>query len=537
MSKQILFEDKARERLYAGVEKLARTVSVTLGPAGRNVILERSFGGPSVTRDGVTVAKEIELADTFENLGAKLVREVASKTNDEAGDGTTTATVLAANMLKLGMRYMAAGVAPTELRSGIDKAVRAAVEKITRMSKSVKGRREDIARVGTISANQDREIGELFAEAVERAGEKGVITVEEANGVETVLDFVEGLSFDKGYLSPYFITDLNSMSTVFEDALVLVHEKKISNLQDFLPLLEQVAQSGKPLLIIAEDVEGEALAALVVNKLRGVMKVVAVKAPGFGDRRKAMLGDIATVTGATAIMEDTGRKLESVTLADLGRVKKLTVEKERSILVGGAGRKSDIQARIKQIEAQIERSTSEYDKEKLQERLAKLVGGVAVVKVGGTTEAEMKERKLRVEDALAATRAAVEEGVVPGGGTALLRCIPELDSLEIEGDEHFGVEIVRQALRAPARAIADNAGRDGSLVVEEVLAKKGWFGYNALTENFEDLGKSGVIDPTKVVRTALQNAGSIAGLLLTTNTLVTELKDEEKAVPTEGAVS
>ncbi|RMH01609.1 MAG: chaperonin GroEL [Planctomycetota bacterium] len=536
MAKQILFDDKAREKLFAGVSNLSKTVAVTLGPAGRNVILERSFGGPSVTKDGVTVAKEIEFEDPFENMGAKLVREVASKTNDEAGDGTTTATVLAAEMVHRGLRYMASGVSPTALRAGIDKAVAAAVETIQGMAKKVRGR-EDIAKVGTISANQDAEIGELFAEAFEKAGAKGVITVEEAQGVDTSLEFVEGMSFDKGYLSPYFITDLGEMTASYEDALVLVHEKKISNLQDFLPLLEQVAQSGKPLLIVAEDVEGEALAALVVNKLRGVMKVVAVKAPGFGDRRKAMLGDIATVTGATAIMEETGRKLESVTLADLGRVKRVTVEKERTILVGGAGRKADIQARIRQIEAQIERSTSDYDKEKLTERLAKLSGGVAVVKVGGTTEAEMKERKHRVEDALHATRAALEEGIVPGGGTTLLRCLEAVEGVRARGDEKFGVQVVLQALRAPTRAIAENAGHDGSLVVEEVRGMKGWKGFNALTGKYEDLGKAGVVDPAKVVRTALQNAGSIAGLLLTTNTLVTDLKDDKKEKAAEGAVA
>jgi chaperonin GroEL len=534
MSKQILFDDKAREKLHAGVQNLAKTVAVTLGPSGRNVILERSFGGPTVTKDGVTVAKEIEFEDPFENMGAKLVREVASKTNDEAGDGTTTATVLAAEMVRRGLRFMASGVAPTALRAGIDKAVAAAVSEIAGMSKKVRGR-EDVAKVGTISANQDAVIGELFAEAFEKAGPKGVITVEEAQGVETGLDFVDGMSFDKGYLSPYFITDLGEMTAEYEDALVLIHEKKISNLQDFLPVLELVAQTGRPLLVIAEDIEGEALAALVVNKLRRVMKVVAVKAPGFGDRRKAMLGDLATVTGGTAMMEETGRKLDSVTLSDLGRVSKVTVEKERCVLVGGGGKKADIQARIRQIEAQIERSTSDYDKEKLNERLAKLAGGVAIVRVGGLTEAEMKEKKHRVEDALHATRAALEEGIVPGGGTTLLRCIAAVEGVRAKGEEKFGVQIVLQALRAPTAAIAGNAGYDGSLVVEEVLGKKGWNGFNALTGQYEDLGKSGVVDPAKVVRTALQNAGSIAGLLLTTNTLVTDLKDEKKGA--EGALS
>jgi len=536
MAKQILFEDKAREKLHAGVENLAKTVAVTLGPAGRNVILERSFGGPTVTKDGVTVAKEIEFEDPFENLGAKLVREVASKTNDEAGDGTTTATVLAAEMVHRGLRFMASGVAPTALRSGIEKGVAAAVAKIEEISKPVRGR-EDIAKVGTISANQDAQIGELFAEAFEKAGPKGVITVEEAQGVETGLDFVDGMSFDKGYLSPYFITDLGSMTAEYEDALVLIHEKKISNLQEFLPVLELVAQSGKPLLIIAEDIEGEALAALVVNKLRGIMKVVAVKAPGFGDRRKAMLGDIGAVTGGQPIMDETGRKLDSVTLQDLGQVKRATIEKDRCVLVGGAGKKTEIKARIRQIEAQIERSSSDYDKEKLNERLAKLAGGVAVVQVGGLTEAEMKEKKHRVEDALHATRAAQEEGIVPGGGATLLRCIEAVEGVRARGEEKFGVKIVLQALRAPTAAIASNAGFDGSLVVEETLAAKGWKGFNALSGEYEDLGKAGVVDPAKVVRAALQNAGSIAGLLLTTNTLVTELKDDEKDAAAEGAVS
>ncbi len=535
MAKQILYDDRARERLFAGVENLARAVSVTLGPAGRNVILEKSFGGPSVTKDGVTVAKEIEFQDPFENMGAKLVREVASKTNDEAGDGTTTATVLACSLLQHGLRYMASGVAPTDLRRGMEKAAQAAVAQLESLSKKVRGR-EDLVRVATISANQDEEIGEKIAEAVERAGKAGVITVEEAQGIETTIDYVDGMSFDKGYISPYFVTDLAKMTAEYEDAWVLVHEKKISSLPDFLPLLEKVAQSGRPLLVIAEDVEGEALAALVVNKLRGVMKVVAVKAPGFGDRRKAMLGDIAVLTGATAIMEDTGVKLENVGLEHLGRVRRLTVEKDRTILVDGAGRKADIQTRCRQIEAQIERSTSDYDREKLQERLAKLAGGVAVIKVGGATEAELKERKYRVEDARNATQAAVEEGVVPGGGTALLRCLEAVESVRARGDEKFGVEVVARALKAPLRAIAENAGHDGSLVVEEVLGKKGWHGFNALTGQFEDLGRSGVLDPTKVVRLALQNAVSISGLLLTTNTLVTEIKEKEEKA-SEGAVA
>ncbi|MCH2111441.1 MAG: chaperonin GroEL [Planctomycetes bacterium] len=533
MAKQILFEDKAREKLYNGVENLAKTVSVTLGPAGRNVILEKSFGGPTVTKDGVSVAKEIEFEDSFENMGAKLVREVASKTNDEAGAGTTTATVLAANMIRQGLRFMASGVTPSALRRGMDKGVAAAVQSIEGMARKVEGR-EDIAQVGTISANQDRTIGELFADAVDKAGEKGVITVEEAQGIETHLDFVDGMSFDKGYISPYFISDLNSMITEYEDAYILLHEKKISSLQDMLPVLEAVAQAGKPLVIIAEDIDGEALAALVVNKLRGVMKVAAVKAPGFGDRRKAMLGDIGVLTGARPIMEETGDKLTDVTLEDLGVVRKVTIEKDRTVLVDGAGDKTEVAQRVTQIEAQIERSSSEYDKEKLAERLAKLTGGVAIVKVGGLTEAEMKEKKHRVEDALHATRAAVEEGIVPGGGAMLLRCVDAVEAVECEGDEEFGVEIILKSLRAPATAIAENAGHDGALVAETVRRSDGWNGFNALTGEYEDLSATGVVDPAKVVRTALQNAGSIAGLMLTTNTLVAELKEDDKSA--EGSV-
>ncbi len=537
MPKQILFDDKAREKMFAGVENLAKTVAVTLGPSGRNVILERSFGGPTVTKDGVTVAKEIEFEDPFQNMGAKLVREVATKTNDEAGDGTTTATILAAEMFRRGLRFMAAGVAPTALRSGIDKAVAKSVEKIQSMSKKVKDS-SDIAKVGTISANQDAAIGDLFAVAMDKAGRKGVITVEEDQGVETYLEFVEGMSFDKGYISPYFITDLKEMTAEYENPWVLIHEKKISSIQDFIPVLELVAQSGRPLLVIAEDIEAEAMAALVVNKLRGIMKVVAVKAPGFGDRRKAILGDLAAVTGATAILDETGRKLDSVTLEDLGSVDKLTVEKDSTVLVGGKGAKKDIKARVRQIEAQIERATSDYDREKLEERLAKLAGGVAVVRVGGMTETEMKERKHRVEDALHATRAAVEEGVVPGGGTSLIRCIEAVESLNLQGDERFGADVVLHALRAPVTAIAANAGYDGSLIAETVFRAKGWSGFHAVTGQVEDLGKAGVLDPAKVVRSALQNAGSIVGLMLTTNTMVTDLaegKDAPKAV--EGAVS
>lgn len=535
MSKQIQFDDKAREKLYAGIETLAKTVSVTLGPAGRNVILEKSFGAPIVTKDGVSVAKDVEVDDPFENLGVKLVREVASKTNDEAGDGTTTATVLAAEMVRLGLKYMAAGASPTALRNGIDKAVKAAVGSIEELSKKVKGR-DDFARVATISANHDVEIGEILAQAVEQAGKQGVITIEEGDGIETQLDYVDGMSLDKGFLSPYFVTDLGKMTAEYENALVLIHEKKISNLQEFLPVLELVAQSGKPLLIIAEDIEGEALAALVVNKLRGIMNVCAIKAPGFGDRRKAMLGDIAVLTGGTAIMEETGMKLTDVTMEHLGEVKKLSVEKESTVLVGGAGSKAAVKERVSQIEAQIERSTSSYDTEKLEERLAKMSGGVAVIKVGGSTEAVLKERKHRVEDALAATRAAKEEGVVPGGGTALLRSIAAIEGIRAKGDEKLGVDLVAQALRRPTYMIAQNAGFDGSVVVEDVLELKGWKGFDALEGKCVDLGKAGILDPAKVVRVALQNSGSIAGLLLTTNTLVTDVKDEREGA-IEGAIA
>jgi chaperonin GroEL len=537
MAKQILFDDKAREELFAGIDTLARTVSVTLGPSGRNVILEKSFGAPVVTKDGVSVAKDVELEDPFQNLGAKLVREVASKTNDQAGDGTTTATVLATAMLKDGLRFMTAGANPAALRKGIDKAVRAATESIDGMSKKVKGA-EELARVGTISANQDAEIGRILADVMEQAGPQGVITIEEGDGLETVANYVDGMSFDKGFLSPYFVSDMTKMTANYEKALVLVHEKKISNLQDFLPVLEAAAKTGRPLLVIAEDIEGEALAALVVNKLRGVMNVVAVKAPGFGDRRKAMLGDIAIITGATAILEETGRKLADVTIEDLGSVDKLTVDKESTVLVGGGGTKKALKERLGQIEAQIERSTSSYDVEKLQERRAKLAGGVAVIKVGGATEAELKERKHRTEDALAATRAAQEEGIVPGGGTALLRAIEAVEGVlrKARGDERHGVELVAKAMRAPTRMIADNAGHDGSVVVEEVLGHKGWKGFDALEGKYVDMAKAGIMDPAKVVKAALTNAGSIAGLLLTTNTLVTDIKDDSSsAVP--GAIA
>ena len=537
MAKQILFDDKAREKLYEGIETLAKAVTVTLGPAGRNVILEKSFGGPVVTKDGVSVAKEIDVEDPFLNMGAKLMREVASKTNDQAGDGTTTATVLAADIVRNGLKYMAAGASPAALRNGIDAGVSAAVSALGELSRAVEGK-EDIAQVGTISSNQDKAIGDLFAEAVEKAGNKGVITVEEAQGMETYLDYVDGMSFDKGYISPYFVTDTNNMTAEYDDVLVLIHEKKITNLMELLPVLEKIAQTGKALLLIAEDVEAEALAALVVNRIRGIMKVVAVKAPGFGDRRKAMLQDLAVLTGAKAVMEETGDTLESLELEDLGALKKVTVEKDRTILVGGAGGKEGIADRIRQIEAQIERCTSDYDKEKLNERLAKLSGGVAVIHVGGVTEAEMKSRRHRVEDALHATRAAVEEGVVPGGGTALLRCLPAMDAAmtAAEGDEKLGVDLVAKALRAPTRLIAENAGHDGSLVVEEVLEQTGWAGFDALRGEYVDMGKAGILDPAKVVRAALQNTSSIAGLLLTTNSLVTDLPSKADA-PTEGAIA
>jgi chaperonin GroEL len=531
MAKQIIFDDSAREKLFTGIETLAKTVSVTLGPCGRNVILEKSFGAPVITKDGVSVAKDVDLEDAFENLGAKLVQEVASKTNDQAGDGTTTATVLAADLVRQGLRHMVSGASPTLLRRGIDMGVKAAASEIDSISKDVSGR-EDVARVGTISANQDQEIGSILADAVEKVGEDGVITVEEGDGLETTLNLVDGMNFDKGYISPYFVTDTAKMISELESPLILVHEGKISNLQEFLPLLEQAAPTSKPLLIISEDVEGEALAALVVNKMRGIMNVVAVKAPGFGDRRKAMLEDIAISTGAKAIMNDQGEALSDVQLEDLGTAKKVIVEKERCIIINGKGDKQNIADRVGQIKAQLERSTSTYDQEKLQERLARLAGGVAVIKVGGATEAELKQRKHRVEDALHATRAAKSEGIVPGGGTALLRAIPAVKSLhdEAKGDEKLGINIVLAALSAPTRTIADNAGYDGNVVVDEVSKLKGWNGFDALENKYCDLGESGIIDPKKVVRSALVNAGAIAGLILTTNTLVTDAPKENADV-------
>jgi chaperonin GroEL len=527
-AKIVKFADEARAKVLRGVNLLADAVTVTLGPRGRNVVLEKSWGAPNVTKDGVTVAKEIELPDKFENMGAQMVKEVASKTSDVAGDGTTTATVLARSLFTEGAKMVAAGHDPMNLKRGIEKAVAAVVEELKKQSKSTKGR-DEIAQVGTVSANGDKTIGEMIAEAMEKVGKEGVITVEEAKSLDTQLDVVEGMQFDRGYLSPYFVTDPDRMEAVLEDAYILIHEKKISSMKDLLPLLEQVARASKPLLVIAEEAEGEALATLVVNKIRGTFSCCAVKAPGFGDRRKAMLEDIAILTGGRLIAEELGLKLENVTLKDLGRAKRIVVDKDNTTIIDGAGKKSDIEGRIKQIRAQVEETTSDYDREKLQERLAKLVGGVAVIKVGAATEVEMKEKKARVEDAMHATRAAVEEGVVPGGGVALLRSQTVLDELKVNDEQRFGVAIVRRALEDPLRWIAGNAGQEGSVVIEKVRQGKGSFGYNAATEEYEDLMKAGIMDPTKVVRTALQNAASVAGLLLTTEAMVAEKPKEEKA--------
>jgi chaperonin GroEL len=527
-AKIVKFADDARAKVLRGINVLADAVTVTLGPRGRNVVLEKSWGAPNVTKDGVTVAKEIELPDRFENMGAQMVKEVASKTSDVAGDGTTTATVLARSIFTEGAKMVAAGHDPMNLKRGIERAVTAVVEELKKQSKSTKGR-DEIAQVGTVSANGDKTIGEMIAEAMEKVGKEGVITVEEAKGLDTQLDVVEGMQFDRGYLSPYFVTDPDRMEAVLEDGYILIHEKKISSMKDLLPLLEQVARSGKPLLVIAEEVEGEALATLVVNKIRGTFSCVAVKAPGFGDRRKAMLEDIAVLTGGRLIAEELGLKLENVTLKDLGRAKRIVVDKDNTTLIDGAGKKSDIEGRIKQIRAQIEETTSDYDREKLQERLAKLVGGVAVIKVGAATEVEMKEKKARVEDAMHATRAAVEEGVVPGGGVALLRSQTALDELKVDDEQRFGVAIVRRALEDPLRWIVSNAGQEGSVVVEKVRQGKASFGFNAATEEYEDLMKAGIMDPTKVVRTALQNAASVAALLLTTEAMVAEKPKDEKA--------
>jgi chaperonin GroEL len=529
-AKIVKFSDEARAKVLRGVNVLADAVTVTLGPRGRNVVLEKSWGAPNVTKDGVTVAKEIELPDKFENMGAQMVKEVASKTSDVAGDGTTTATVLARSIFTEGAKMVAAGHDPMNLKRGIERAVTQVVEELKKQSKSTKGR-DEIAQVGTVSANGDKTIGEMIAEAMEKVGKEGVITVEEAKSLDTQLDVVEGMQFDRGYLSPYFVTDPDRMEAVLEDAYILIHEKKISSMKDLLPLLEQVARAGKPLLVIAEEAEGEALATLVVNKIRGTFSCCAVKAPGFGDRRKAMLEDIAILSGGRMFAEELGLKLENVTLKDLGRAKRVVVDKDNTTVIDGAGKKSDIEGRIKQIRAQIEETTSDYDREKLQERLAKLVGGVAVIKVGAATEVEMKEKKARVEDAMHATRAAVEEGVVAGGGVALLRSQTALDDLKVDDEQRFGVAIVRRALEDPLRWIAGNAGQEGSVVVEKVRQGKSSFGFNAATEEYEDLMKAGIMDPTKVVRTALQNAASVAALLLTTEAMVAEKPKEEKSAP------
>ncbi|MFB3853104.1 MAG: chaperonin GroEL [Vicinamibacterales bacterium] len=534
MAKQIIYQEEARQTLLRGVNQLADAVKVTLGPKGRNVVLEKKFGSPNITKDGVTVAKEIELKDPIENLGAKMVREVASKTSDVAGDGTTTATVLAQAIFREGTKNVAAGANPMGLKRGIERAVDAVVAELAKLSRTVGG--DAIAQVGTISANNDRTIGKIIAEAMDKVGKDGVITVEEAKTMETSLEVVEGMQFDRGYLSPYFVTDPERMEVVLEDPMILIHEKKISSVKDMLPILEKVAQSGKPLLVIAEDVEGEALATLVVNKLRGTLKAAAVKAPGYGDRRKAMLEDIAILTGGRAITEDLGIKLENIKLEDMGRAKKVTIDKDNTTIVEGAGTRKAIEGRVKQIRTQIEETTSDYDREKLQERLAKLVGGVAVIKVGAATETEMKEKKARVEDAMHATKAAVEEGIVPGGGVALLRAANGLDPLlkndGLDPDEKLGVEIVRRALEEPIRWIAQNAGFEGSIVMSKVKeSTERDFGFNAQTEVYEDLVRAGVIDPTKVVRTALQNAASIASLLITTEALVAEIPEKEKAAP------
>ncbi len=531
--KEISFSHNARNAILKGVNVLADAVRVTLGPRGRNVVIEKSFGSPTITKDGVTVAKEIELENKFENMGAQMVKEVASKTSDVAGDGTTTATVLAQAIFREGSKLVAAGHNPMDLKRGIEKAVEVVVEELKKLSQPVKEKKE-IAQVGTISANGDSTIGEIISDAMEKVGKEGVITVEEAKGMETTLDVVEGMQFDRGYLSPYFVTDAERMECVLEDVFILIHEKKISNMRDLLPLLEKIAKMGKPLLIVSEEVEGEALATLVVNKLRGTLQACAVKAPGFGDRRKAMLEDIAILTGGRLIAEELGIRLENVDLKDLGRAKRVVVDKENTTIIDGAGKKEDIDARVKQIRAQIEETTSDYDREKLQERLAKLVGGVAVINVGAATETEMKEKKARVEDALHATRAAVEEGIVPGGGVAYIRTLPVLEGINLEGDQQFGVSLVKRALEEPIRQIANNAGLEGSVIVDRVKKEKGAFGFNAATETFEDLVKAGVIDPTKVSRVAIQNAASIAALLLTTEAMVAEKPKEEKAGPHPG---
>jgi len=544
MAKQIVHGEESRQAILRGVNALADAVKVTLGPKGRNVVIEKKFGSPTITKDGVTVAKEIELKDSLENTGAQMVREVASKTSDVAGDGTTTATVLAQAIYREGVKTVAAGANPMAMKRGIEKAVETICGKLNKEGEREKGELDKfskpvsgdmISAVGTVSANNDETIGRIIAEAMKKVGKDGVITVEESKTLETQLEVVEGMQFDRGYLSPYFVTDPERMEAVLENAYILIHEKKISSMKDLLPLLENIAKSSKPLIIVAEDVEGEALATLVVNKLRGTLQVCAVKAPGFGDRRKAMLQDIAILTGGKAITEDLGIKLENVQMSDLGQAKKVTVDKDNTTIVEGKGKHSEIEGRVKEIRSQIDKTTSDYDREKLQERLAKLVGGVAVIKVGAATETEMKEKKARVEDAMHATRAAVEEGIVPGGGVALARCVSTLDKLKLEGDEQIGVNIVRRAIAEPLRMIAENAGEEGAIVFGKVVeAKDANYGYNALTGEYEDLVKAGVLDPTKVVRTALQNAGSIASLMLTTEALVSEIPEEKKGAPMPG---
>ena len=529
-AKQLMFDEEARRAILRGVDKLANAVKATLGPKGRNVVLDKKFGAPNITKDGVTVAKEVELEDPFENMGAQMVKEVASKTSDVAGDGTTTATVLAQAIIREGMKNVTAGSNPMALKRGIDKAVDAVVEEIKKISKPTKGKKE-IAQVATISANNDKTIGDLIADAMEKVGKDGVITVEEAKGVETTLEVVEGMQFDRGYISPYMVTDPERMEAVLDNPLILIHEKKISGMKDLLPILEQIAKLGRPFVIIAEEVEGEALATLVVNKLRGTLQCAAVKAPGFGDRRKEMLKDIAVLTGGEVISEELGIKLENIRLDDLGKCKKVIVDKENTTIIEGAGKDKEIEGRIKQIRTQIEDTTSDYDREKLQERLAKLAGGVAVIKVGAPTEIAMKEKKARVEDALNATRAAVEEGIVPGGGVVLIRALPALDKVRVSGDDKIGLEIVRRALEEPIRQITENAGVEGSIVVQRVKEGTGAFGFNADTEEYEDLLAAGIIDPTKVTRVALQNAASIAGLMITTECMVTEIPEKEKTPP------
>jgi chaperonin GroEL len=529
-AKILQYDEEARKSILKGVNALADAVKITLGPRGRNVLLDKSFGAPVVTKDGVTVAKEIELEDRFENMGAQMVKEVASKTSDVAGDGTTTATILAQAIYREGAKSVAAGSNPMDIKRGIDKAVAIVVKELAKLSKPTKDQKE-IAQVGTISANNDEAIGAIIAEAMGKVGKEGVITVEEAKGLETELEIVEGMQFDRGYVSPYFVTNAEKMEVHLEDCLILINEKKISTMKDLLPILEQIAKMGRPLLIIAEDIEGEALATLVVNKIRGTLQVAAVKAPGFGDRRKAMLDDVAILTGGKAISEDMGMKLENIKIEDLGRAKRITIDKDNTTIIDGAGSRASLEGRVKQIRAQIDETTSDYDREKLQERLAKLVGGVAVIKVGAATETEMKEKKARVEDALNATRAAVEEGIVPGGGVAYIRTLPALEKLKLEGDQQVGVNIVKKALEEPLKMIVTNAGQEGSIAVEKVKVKKGAFGFNARTDQYEDLIEAGVIDPTKVTRFALQNAASVASLMLTTQCMVAEKPEEKSAMP------